>query len=153
QPETRAVRDLLEAALGDEGRIAFAIDFHSTHRDVSYTDAEDPSRAPGALLHAWIAAMQARFPGRIEERAFAATSNVFKNWAYCRFGAPAVTYEVGDHTPAAVLDEVAHHAADVLMTLPGGLDRSAQPAPACPPRPASGAGETGDSGAKRADIR
>lgn len=153
QPETRAVRDFLDAALGDERRIAFAIDFHSTHRDVFYTVAEDPSRAPGGMLHGWMAAMQARFPGRIEERAFAATSPVFKNWAYCRFGAPAVTYEVGDHTPAAVLDEVARHAADVLMTLPGGLVRPAAPAPACSPRPASGAAETGDSGAGRADIR
>ena len=129
QPETRALRDLLAARQGD-GRVAFAIDFHSTFRDVFYTVAEDPSRMPGGLLHAWMGAMEARFPGRIEEKAYAATSAVFKNWAWCSFGAPAVTYEVGDTTPPATLDAVSRHAAESLMALLA--DRQAPlPAPAC----------------------
>lgn len=129
QPETRALRDLLAARQGG-GRVAFAIDFHSTFRDVFYTIAEDPSRMPGGLLHAWMGEMEARFPGRIEEKAYAATSAVFKNWAYCSFGAPAVTYEVGDTTPAATLGVVSRHAAESLMALL--TDRQAAlPTPAC----------------------
>ena len=114
QPETRALRDLLDARGGD-GHVAFVIDFHSTFRDVFYTVTEDPSRAPGGLLQAWMAAMQARFD--IAEQPSAARSQVFKNWAFCRFGAPAVTYEVGDTTPIAGLDDVARHAAQSLMAL------------------------------------
>ncbi|MGJ4729905.1 M14 family metallopeptidase, partial [Luteimonas sp. SDU101] len=130
QPETRALRDLLAARRG--GPVVFAIDFHSTFRDVYYTVAEDPSRKPGGVLHDWMAAMEARFPGRIEEKAYAATSAVFKNWAYCSFGAPAVTYEVGDTTPAATLGAVSRHAAESLMALL--TDRpAAPPAPACLP--------------------
>lgn len=117
EPETRALRDALDAELAGGGHVAFAIDFHSTFHDIFYTVAEDPSRQEGGLMHDWIASMQARFPGRIEERAFAATSTVFKNWAWCRHAAPAVTYEVGDTTPDALLGEVSRHAAEALMEL------------------------------------
>jgi len=129
QPETRALRDLLDARGIGTGRVAFAIDFHSTFRDVFYTVTEDPSRAPGGVLHGWMAAMRARFD--IEEKPSVARSPVFKNWAFCRLGAPAVTYEVGDTTPAGVLHEVARHAAQSLMPLLA--DPPAPPAtPACP---------------------
>ncbi|HRP71992.1 MAG TPA: M14 family metallopeptidase [Luteimonas sp.] len=129
QPETRALRELLAARGIGPGRVAFAIDFHSTFRDVFYTVTEDPSRAPGGVLHAWMAAMQARFD--IDDKPSAARSPVFKNWAFCRLGAPAVTYEVGDTTPVEVLGEVARHAAHSLMTL---LADAPVPvaAPACP---------------------
>lgn len=129
QPETRALRDLLEARGVGAGRVAFAIDFHSTFRDVFYTVAEDPSRAPDGVLHAWMAAMQAGFD--IEEKPSAARTPVFKNWAFCRLGAPAVTYEVGDTTPAAELEAVARHAARSLMDLLPGATRPATP-PDCP---------------------
>lgn len=129
QPETRALRDALQAEV-DAGRsVAFAIDFHSTFQDIFYTVQEDPSREPGGLLRQWMDAMQARFPGRMEEKAFAATTSVFKNWAYCRFGAPAVTYEVGDTTPADELGQVSMHAAEALMTL--WPERRATRAPDC----------------------
>ncbi|MGY0610677.1 MULTISPECIES: M14 family metallopeptidase [unclassified Luteimonas] len=139
QPETRALRELLAARGIGAGRVAFAIDFHSTVRDVFYTVAEDPSRAPGGVLHAWMAAMQAGFD--IEEKPSSARSPVFKNWAFCRLGAPAVTYEVGDATPAAELERVARHAARSLMA----LLPAAQPPPADPACPRFGAGPGGDS--------
>lgn len=117
EPETRALRDALDAELARGGHVAFAIDFHSTFRDILYTVTEDPSRVEGGLMHDWIAAMQTRFPERLDERPSAAASAVFKNWAYCRYGAPTVTYEVGDTTPASLLGEVSRHAAEVLMAL------------------------------------
>ncbi|WP_165942121.1 M14 family metallopeptidase [Luteimonas arsenica] len=131
QPETRALRDLL-AARGARGRTVFAIDFHSTFRDVFYTVAEDPARAPDGVLHAWMAAMQAEFD--IDDRPSAARTPVFKNWAFCHLGAPAVTYEVGDSTPAATLGEVARHAAASLMALLADPPPPAA-APDCPSFP------------------
>lgn len=132
QPETRALRDLLDARGIGPGDVAFAIDFHSTFRDVFYTVTEDPSRAPGGVLHAWMAAMQAGYD--IEEKPSTARTPVFKNWAFCRLGAPAVTYEVGDTTPAAALAEVASHAAHSLMPLLMDA-RAPDAAPACPEFP------------------
>ena len=111
----RALRDALAARGIGPGRVVFAIDFHSTDQDVFYTVADDPSRATGGLLQQWIAAMQSRFKTR--ESASVARNGTSQNWAVCRLGAPSVTYEVGDATPTAVLDEITRHAATVLMDL------------------------------------
>ncbi len=128
QPETRALRDALAARGIGPGRVVFVIDFHSTEQDVFYTVADDPSREAGGLLQQWIAAMQSRF--KIRESASVARNGTSQNWAVCRLGAPSVTYEVGDATPSAVLDEVTRHAATILMDL---LAEPRQPAapPAC----------------------
>lgn len=115
QPETRALRDALAARGIGPGRVAFMIDFHSTDHDVFYTVADDASRASGGLMQQWIAAMQSRF--RIRESTSVARNATTQNWAVCRLGAPSVTYEVGDATPPALLDEVARHGASVLMHL------------------------------------
>lgn len=118
EPETRALRDALWREIDGAGRrVVFALDFHSTWHDVFYTVTEDPARAPGGVLRAWMDAMQARYPGRIRESASAASSAVFKNWAFRRFGAPTVTYEVGDNTGREALDELARFAAAELMRL------------------------------------
>lgn len=128
QPETSALRDALAARGIGPGRVVFAIDFHSTNDDVFYTVADDPSRAPGGLLKQWIVAMQSRL--KIRESASVARNATSQNWMVCRLGAPSVTYEVGDATPSAVLDEVTRHAAVVLMDL---LAEPRQPTalPAC----------------------
>jgi predicted deacylase len=118
QPETRAVRTMLRRKVEDAGRhLVFAIDFHSTWSDVFYTVKEAPSRAAGGVLRRWIDAMQARFPGRIREKANAAKGTVFKNWAFRRYHAPAVTYEVGDRTSDEKIETLASFAADQLMRI------------------------------------
>lgn len=133
QSETRAVRDLLLRELDHGGRrLAFAIDFHSTWSDVFYTVEEAPSRAPGGVLRRWIDGMQQRYPGRIRESARPAKSAVFKNWAFNRYRAPTVTYEVGDKTGSEQLHELATFAADSLMKI---LLDPAAPGPAAPEAP------------------
>ena len=118
QPETRAVHDVLQRELDQGGRrLAFAIDFHSTWSDVFYTVEEAPSRLPGGTLRRWIDGMQQRFPDRIRESASPARSAVFKNWAFNRYRAPTVTYEVGDTTGTQQLRELATFAADSLMRI------------------------------------
>ncbi|MGO3127064.1 MAG: M14 family metallopeptidase [Luteimonas sp.] len=117
EPETRALAHALLARSEDAGRpVVFALDFHSTFRDVMYTVEEDPARQPDGALGRWISALRAHSP-ELAERPSAATSTVFKNWAYCRFGAPTVTYEVGDTTPEATLDTLSRLAAVALMTV------------------------------------
>jgi len=118
EPETRAVADALQRHLEARGRtLVFALDFHSTWYDIFYTVTEDPARLPGGVLRNWMDALDARFPGRIQERPSAATSNVFKNWVFREYGAPSVTYEVGDETDVATLSELAGFAAGSLMEL------------------------------------
>lgn len=118
EPETRAVRDALQREVGARGRtLAFAIDFHSTWHDIFYTVEHDPARAASGVLRRWMDSMFARYPGRIKEQANEVKSSVFKNWAFNTLHAPALTYEVGDNTPAPQLRELANFAADSLMQL------------------------------------
>lgn len=128
QPETRALRDTLVARGIGPGRVVFMIDFHSTNHDVFYTVSDDPSREAGGTMQQWIARMQSRF--KIRESPSVARNGTSQNWAVCRLGAPSVTYEVGDNTPATALDEITRHAAAVLMDV---LAEPRQPAaqPAC----------------------
>lgn len=122
EPETRAAAQALQRHVAGRDRtLAFALDFHSTWYDIFYTVTEDPARRPGGVLRRWMDALDARFPGRIQERPSAATSNVFKNWVFREYGAPSVTYEVGDETDVATLSELAGFAAASLMEiLPDG---------------------------------
>ena len=106
QPETRAVRDLLDARLQQGADIVMLLDFHSTGRDVLYTLPEDADLRPAGLMEAWIAAVEqhaapfsfALSPG------YSAGSGVSKNHLHERFGIPAITVELGDNTDR---DEVA----------------------------------------------
>ena len=116
EPETQAVRDMLQRELAGHARtLAFAVDFHSTWSDVFYTVENDPSRATGGVLRRWMDSMFARYPGRIKEQANEAKSTVFKNWVFNTLHAPAVTYEVGDDSPSEQLRDLARFAADSLM--------------------------------------
>lgn len=122
QPETRAVRDMLQREVRAHGRkLAFALDFHSTWKDIFYTVTDDPARAPGGVLRRWMDAMQAEYPGRITEApGNNPDTGVFKSWAFAEYGAPAVTYEVGDGTTDDELNDLAAFAADTLVQrLPG----------------------------------
>lgn len=107
---------MLVSEVADE-TLLFAIDFHSTFRDVLYAVDEDSSRKPGGLLRCWIEALDARYPGRFQEQPFAATSTVFNYWIFNTFDAPAVTYEVDDATPPVQLAGMAGHAAVIFMRL------------------------------------
>ena len=117
QPETRAVRDMLTREIRDHQRkLAFALDFHSTWKDIFYTVTDDPARASGGVLRRWMDAMHTEYPGRITEApGNAPDSGVFKNWAFTEYGAPAVTYEVGDNTTDEVLLALATFAAGTLV--------------------------------------
>lgn len=118
EPETRALAEALQQHVAARGRtLSFALDFHSTWYDIFYTVTEDPARRPGGVLRRWMDALDTRFPGRIQERPSAAASNVFKNWVFREYGAPAVTYEVGDETGLETLSTLAGFAAGALMQL------------------------------------
>ncbi len=119
QPETRAVRDMLQREIRGHGRtLAFALDFHSTRKDIFYTVTDDPARAPGGVLRRWMDAMQAEYPERITEApGNNPDTGVFKGWAFAHYGAPAVTYEVGDSTTDDELNGLAGFAANTLARL------------------------------------
>jgi cytosolic carboxypeptidase protein 6 len=118
QPETRAVRDQI-LALRDQGRVFLHLDFHSTFHDVFYTQPDDAPSSPAGFTKRWIEGIQARFPDYKVSRSssLTPTSTTSHNWVHQRLGVPAITYEIGDNTDRALLQQIATGAAQEMMTL------------------------------------
>lgn len=118
QPETRSVREEI-LALQASGRLFLLLDFHSTFKDVFYTQADDaPSLLPD-FTRDWLADLQARVPDYQVERSASPvpTPTTSTYWAHHTFGIPAITYEIGDHTERSRLRQIAAVTAQGMMRL------------------------------------
>jgi predicted deacylase len=118
QPETRAVREQI-LALKEQGRLFLMLDFHSTFRDVFYTQPDEAASSPPNFTVRWLAGIRRRVPGYTAERSASPTPTPTTStyWAHHTFGIPAITYEIGDNTDRTLLKRVAHAAAEEMMEL------------------------------------
>ncbi len=119
EPETRLIKTLLDT-LDEEGRQPRVfLDFHSTQRNVFYTQDEDSETQPPRFTRRWLDKARSR----IENYEFDNDENptdrigVSKNYIYHRYGIPASTYEVGDETDRAAAQAAAAVFAEELMML------------------------------------
>lgn len=120
QPETRAVRDLISRIVSAPNtRPVLFLDFHSTYRDVFYTQLDKHETVPKDFTKRWLAAIGERFPDyRIRrDGSHNVTQATSKWWAYENLGVPAITYELGDETDRDVIERVARGAAEEAMKL------------------------------------
>lgn len=118
QPETRAMRDLLDRYVDGQGKdLQILIDFHSTGRDVFYTLPDDLETTPAMLTQRWLDRLEQRMPGFAVNRdpGHNPDSPVSKAYAFERFGAPGVTFELGDETDRDVIVQVGQQSAFALM--------------------------------------
>ena len=121
QPETRLMRDLLNG-LQTPGAppLLLFLDFHSTKRNLFYTQAENaPNRLP-AFTRQWVQAIERRFPGYRLKRGMSRKSNkktTARSYVYRLFQVPSITYEVGDETHRKEVQQVAFYAAEKMMQL------------------------------------
>lgn len=119
QPETTAVKALLDQRCAEEkGGLALMLDFHSTRRNLFYTQTADEVTNPPRFAERWLAGARARLDGYEFEHAERAYSSrpTLKNYIFARYGAPAITYEVGDETPRAEAEAAARVLAEELMS-------------------------------------
>jgi hypothetical protein len=118
QPETRSVRDQVEA-LAKDGRLFLFLDFHSTFKDVFYTQADEVPSSPPGFTSEWLGALERRLPDYRARRQASPvpTPTTSTYWAHRTFGIPAITYEIGDNTNRAQLKIIAATAAEEMMRL------------------------------------
>lgn len=118
QPETRAVRDAFLDEINDPKEVLFGLDFHSTWSDVFYTlDTTVAVRAP-LFTERWIQRIEESVPGftaRVEPSDV--ESPIFKSWFVRQFGAPAVTYEMGDAATRQRAHTIGTTAAEQMMKM------------------------------------
>ena len=121
QPETRAVRDAFKRFETGQDRIAFFLDFHSTWRNLLYTQTDEEPTIPPMFTKKWVEAVDKRLDDKVykftrEPRAVSERP-ISKNYIYELYGVPAITYEVGDATPRKAIDESARVFAEEMMVL------------------------------------
>lgn len=118
QPETRAVKAfLLRLVKEQQAKVYFGIDFHSTYKDVFYTNTDTATHIPG-FTNRWLKALGKAIPGfRPNVKPSGNGGNVSKSWMMRTLGCDALTYEVGDDTPRDMLKRKGRVAAEQLMAL------------------------------------
>lgn len=117
QVESRLIRDKLNAIEADGGNIVFALDFHSTHKDIFYTMPSNYGLHPPHLVEQWLAQLADKIPTFKVRQQPGNNPNkgVFKQYIADTFKVHAITYEMGDSTDRAVINKVAIKANDTLM--------------------------------------
>lgn len=123
QPETQLMfNELSRFSQANGPSVDLFLDFHSTNRDVFYTQDEDTLRMSG-FTDAWLANLQSSIqqdhpdyqvgiqPGHNPDLP------VSKTYMNETFGIPAITFELGDETERAFIQEFAETAAEEMMTL------------------------------------
>ena len=120
QPETSAVIAELERLLEQPGqRLVLGLDFHSTRRDVFYTQEDGEVAVLPDFTADWLQAIAGTVPGFTVHRAASRNSGrpVFKHYISETYGVPAITYEMGDRTDRDLIRRVAVVAAESMMNL------------------------------------
>lgn len=117
QPETQAVKSVID--LIEEPGLALFLDFHSTRRNVFYTQPIGNDGTEYGFTAEWLARARRNvsdYPfGR--EGAHNVDLPTSKTYIFERFGIPAITYELGDETERTVIAETAKVFAQEMMTL------------------------------------
>lgn len=120
QIETRLMRDELDR-FKEEGapRLYLFLDFHSTNKDVFYTQLDEMRTFPENFTRNWLDAIQQRFPDYKVTRQPGHNPDLPTSKAYVNatFGIPALTYELGDETDRELIRITARGAAEEMMKL------------------------------------
>lgn len=121
QPETRAVEEELRRFKSGEDSMAFFLDFHSTWRNLLYTQTDEEQYTPSGFTRDWVANVKARLPAETydftREASITADRPIAKNYIYRRYGVPAITFEVGDNTGREDIETASVIFAEEMMKL------------------------------------
>ena len=120
QPETRAVGSELQRLFRDGGqKLVLGLDFHSTHHPVFYTQIDGETPHLPYFTKGWLASIAAKTPAFKVNRQASANAGrpVFKHYISETYGVPAITYEMGDQTDRALIQQVAVVAAEEMMRI------------------------------------
>ncbi|PHR59938.1 MAG: hypothetical protein COA43_08200 [Robiginitomaculum sp.] len=102
QPETKAIENELKRFKEGGDKIVLFLDFHSTYRNLFYTQTDGEPTRPANFSRDWLGAANARLGDNIyaftREQSPNSGKPTSKNYMYSRYKIPAITYEVGDKT-------------------------------------------------------
>ncbi|MCK0127617.1 M14 family metallopeptidase [Erythrobacter sp. F6033] len=118
QPETTLMDGLLKAIEADPDRdMRVLIDFHSTNRDVFYTIPDELPTDPELFTKKWLELYQERMPDYEVNRDARHTEGrpISKAHAFDVYGAPGITFEIGDDTDRQLIKRIGRESAIAMM--------------------------------------
>ncbi|MFT5451909.1 MAG: hypothetical protein ACI9N9_001395 [Enterobacterales bacterium] len=117
QKETQLVHNKLQQIVKEGGNIVFAIDFHSTKRNIFYSMPTDYGAKPALFVENWLGNLDKQAPDFkvIIKPGNNPGQGVFKQYIADNYGVHAVTYEMGDNESRNVINSIAKVAAKTLM--------------------------------------
>ena len=100
QPETQSVVRYLTRLHNEGKEIVLHVDFHSTRRDVLYTQMPEDETIPQNFASSWLEFVKNRGYARLPEHAPRPLTDqgTAKGYFFKTYAIPSITYEVGDET-------------------------------------------------------
>lgn len=118
QPETKLMAGLLrKIEENPDQKLRLLLDFHSTQKDVFYTIPDEYPTNPPLFIRDWLARYQERMPDYKVNRdaRHSADRPISKAYTYETYGAPAVTFEIGDETDRELIKRIGKQSAIAMM--------------------------------------
>lgn len=118
QPETKLMDGLLRRIEENpDQKLRLLLDFHSTQKDVFYTIPDEYPTNPPFFIRDWLARYQERMPDYKVNRdaRHSADRPISKAYTYETYGAPAVTFEIGDETDRELIKRIGKQSAIAMM--------------------------------------
>ncbi|WP_245807470.1 M14 family metallopeptidase [Cognaticolwellia beringensis] len=127
QIETKQINQYLEQLVEQGQKIKFAVDFHSTRRDIFYTMPVDYGVENSYFVEHWLGALDHHMPDFtvIQKPGNNPDLGVSKQYFSDKFNIHAITYEMGDNTDRTKINKIAFSASNTLMkTLLSDVDHN-----------------------------
>ncbi|WP_426369646.1 M14-type cytosolic carboxypeptidase [Pseudocolwellia sp. HL-MZ7] len=118
QVETKQINEYLEQLVAQGQKVSFAVDFHSTHKDIFYTMPVSYGLEKPYLVKHWLLSLDdetANFDV-IMQPGSNSNKGVSKQYFADKYNVHAITYEMGDNTNRDDISHIAHKAATTLMS-------------------------------------
>lgn len=117
QPETRQItNDIVRSLHETKSDPILGLDFHSTYRDVYYSNQESANYIDGFKDY-WLMGIGDALGEEINERPSNVGQPISKNWFQAQFGTTSITYEIGDETDREYIKRKGQVSAREMMQL------------------------------------
>lgn len=117
QVEVQQINNYLHQLVKQGDKITFAVDFHSTHKDVFYTMPVDYGMEQPYFVDHWLGALDKKMPefNVIQKPGNNPDLGVSKQYFSDTYNVHAITYEMGDNTDRSEINRIAFNASNLLM--------------------------------------
>lgn len=119
QPEVRqTVKYITKVLKRNKARLVLGLDFHSTYKDVFYTNKIKEGTVLPNFINNWFTALETNIPNyKVNEAPGNSAKPVSKGWFLYGHNAVGITYEIGDATPRDQIKIIGKVTAEEMMKI------------------------------------